>query len=89
MMSGSNTISHWQQVPLPSVPVPQRLAHVRYCSPFAASLLDRYPQWAVGLDQHQPPRRCALDEEIREFGLDTALRRFRNRHMLQIIWRDL
>jgi len=89
MMAGSNTISHWPQVAQQPVVAAQRLAHVRYCSPFAAGLLDRHPLWSVGLDEHQPPGQGALAEEIREFGLDAGLRRFRNLQMLRIIWRDL
>jgi len=89
MMSGSNTILHWHQVPPQPVAASQRLAHVRYCSPFAAGIIDRHPQWATDLDEHQPPDRDTLDEEIGEFGLDAGLRRFRNLQMLRIIWRDL
>lgn len=89
MMSGSSTILYWHPLPRQPVTASQRLAHVRYCSPFAAGLMDRFPQWVQGLDEHQPPRPAALDEEIREFGLDAGLRRFRNLQMLRIIWRDL
>ncbi len=88
-MSGSNTISHWQELSPEPVPVSQRREHVRYCSPFAAGLLDRFPHWEQGLDEHQAPRQAALDGEIRELGLDAGLRRFRNLRMLRIIWRDL
>ena len=66
-----------------------REAHVRYCSYFASSVLDRYPDWAEGLDQHQPPEAQALEALITEAGLDAGLRRFRNHQMLRIIWRDL
>ena len=36
-----------------------------------------------------PPAAPPWMQRSAEFGLDAALRRFRNRHMLQIIWRDL
>jgi len=32
----------------------QRLDHVRACSDFAAGLLDRYPQWADGVERADP-----------------------------------
>jgi glutamate-ammonia-ligase adenylyltransferase len=66
-----------------------REAHVRYCSYFADGVLDRYPEWAEGLDQHQPPGAKTLEALITEAGLDAGLRRFRNHQMLRIIWRDL
>jgi glutamate-ammonia-ligase adenylyltransferase len=74
-----------------SAPIPQelRLEHVRYCSPFAAAVLDLYPQWNDGLDHHRPPTAQALAEEIEQHGLGAGLRRFRKRQMLRIIWRDL
>jgi len=62
---------------------------VRYCSYFAGGMLDRYPECAVGLDQHQPPGEKALETVITEAGLDAGLRRYRNHQMLRIIWRDL
>jgi len=62
---------------------------VRYCSYFAASLLDRYPQWTEDPDQHQPPAKSSLEALITRAGLDAGLRRYRNKQMLRIIWRDL
>ena len=62
---------------------------MRYCSYFADSVLDRYPEWVEGLDRHQPPEAKALEAVVTEAGLDAGLRRFRNHQMLRIIWRDL
>ena len=62
---------------------------MRYCSYFADGILGRYPEWLQGLNQYQPPQNEALCAEIAEFGLDAGLRRYRNRQMLRIIWRDL
>lgn len=88
-MSLPKPIPAWQQAPSPPLPTEQRLQHVRYCSPFAAGLLDRHPHWAERLDEHQPPTADVLAMEIAALGLDAGLRRFRNRQMLRIIWRDL
>jgi glutamate-ammonia-ligase adenylyltransferase len=79
----------WNRAPESAVPIDQRLEHVRYCSPFAAGLLDRYPEWADRLDEHQPPLATGLAAAISKSGLDDGLRQFRNRQMLRIIWRDL
>ncbi|HKX57607.1 MAG TPA: hypothetical protein VJN01_15965, partial [Xanthomonadales bacterium] len=80
---------HWQlQTPAP-LPISERLAHVRYCSPFAAGLLDRYPHWVEELGQPDAPSLTRLTLLVGELGLDTALRLYRNRVMLGIIWRDL
>ena len=62
---------------------------MRYCSYFADSVLDRYPEWVEGLDRHQPPEAKTLETLVTEAGLDAGLRRFRNHQMLRIIWRDL
>jgi len=85
----SPSLSRWIDSPLLSIAPEQREAHVRYCSLFADGVLDRFPQWLEGLDQHQPPDPQALQAEISESGLDTGLRLYRNRQMLRIIWRDL
>jgi glutamate-ammonia-ligase adenylyltransferase len=88
-MSNSRKKSGWNSLP-PSTILPEdRLDHVRYCSDFAAGLLDRYPAWAEGLDKPCRPDVGRLAEAIREHGLETGLRRFRNREMLHIVWRDL
>jgi glutamate-ammonia-ligase adenylyltransferase len=67
----------------------QRRDHVRACSDFAAGLLDRYPQWADGVERSEPPAPELLTAEIGAHGLEPGLRRFRNREMLRIVWRDL
>src|SRR5690606_33852134 len=89
---GMNPLSfglHWQlPTPVP-LPISARLAHVRYCSPFAAALLDRYPHWAEELSHAETPAPVALNNLVEDLGLDAALRVYRNRCMLSIIWRDL
>jgi len=87
--SPSDSLSGWIDTPLIKVAPQDRAAHVRYCSYFAGELLDRYPAWAEDLDEHQPPAAQTLAATITEAGLDAGLRRFRNRQMLRIIWRDL
>jgi len=88
-MASPGPIQTWTHVPTSAVPAEARLQHVRYCSPFAAGMLGRHPEWAEGLDQHQPPERSVLAAEISTSGLNPGLRRFRARQMLNIIWRDL
>jgi glutamate-ammonia-ligase adenylyltransferase len=87
--SPSFSLSGWIDTPLIKIEPRDREAHVRYCSYFAASLLDRYPQWTEDLDQHQPPAKSSLEALITRAGLDAGLRRYRNKQMLRIIWRDL
>jgi len=80
---------HWQiETPTP-LAISDRLAHVRRCSPFAEGLLDRYPQWAEDLSQPLESSLRPLQDLLSERGLDAALRLYRNRCMLGIIWRDL
>jgi len=81
--------SGWNILPPVTIPPGDRLDHVRYCSDFAASLLDRYPDWATGLDESCPPDVIRLASAIREHDLEPGLRLFRNREMLRIVWRDL
>jgi len=88
-MSAMSLLSGWIDTPLLSIPPESQEAHVRYCSYFAADMLDHHPEWMSGLDQHQPPDSQSLQAEIMQSGLDTGLRRFRNHQMLRIIWRDL
>ena len=88
-MSNSRKKSGWNILPPVTIPTADRLAHVRHCSDFAASLLDRYPSWAEGLDEPCPPDVTRLAEAIRQNDLETGLRLFRNREMLRIVWRDL
>ncbi len=52
-------------------------------------MLDRFPAWAEGLDEYSPPDVTGLMRAIQKHGLEAGLRRFRNREMLRIIWRDL
>ena len=79
----------WNILPPVTIPPAQRLDHVRSCSDFAAGMLDRYPQWGEDLEGQQAPDRARLATEIGDHGLDPGLRRFRNREMLRIVWRDL
>jgi len=81
--------AHWNVLPPLTVEPARRLEHVRRCSDFAAHLLERFPAWSEGLDDAAPPDVAALAEAIRQHGLDAGLRRFRNREMLRIVWRDL
>ena len=88
-MPASSPLSGWIDTPLLGIAPEKHEAHVRYCSYFADGLLDRYPKWLDGLDNHQSPDAAALQAEISEAGLDAGLRRYRNHQMLRIIWRDL
>jgi glutamate-ammonia-ligase adenylyltransferase len=88
-MSRASNKPPWNILPATTVPPKKRLQHVRYCSDFAAGLLDRYPAWSNGLDESAPPHAENLAVSIRDHGLDAGLRRFRNREMLRIVWRDL
>jgi glutamate-ammonia-ligase adenylyltransferase len=79
----------------------RRLATLVTCSPFAAQLCRRFPDWLPGLHADgdldrgfdaaewagrltRIAQRPATPE-----ALDQALRRFRNREFLRIVWRDL
>ena len=88
-MSAPRKKTGWNILPPTTIPTEERLEHVRYCSDFAAGLLDRYPAWAEGLDEPCPPEVTRLAGAIKEHGLDAGLRKFRNREMLHIVWRDL
>ena len=79
----------WNILPPETIAPKKRMAHVRECSDFAAGVLDRFPAWKTGLDQESPPDVADLIKAIQEHGLDSGLRRFRNREMLRIVWRDL
>ena len=76
-------------MPPATIPAAERLEHVRYCSDFADGLLERFPAWAADLNEARPPDVLRLAAEIREHGLESGLRRFRNHEMLRIVWRDL
>lgn len=64
-------------------------------SPFMARLVERHPQWlpeleqAGRLDSNSPPNGEELAKHIDTWGLNAGLRRFRNREMLRICWREL
>ena len=64
-------------------------------SPFLQRLVSSHPEWLDGLrasgrlDRHDPPASAVLAAEITDHGVDSGLRRFRNREMLRLIWRDL
>ncbi len=88
-MSYPSEQSGWNILPPVTIPEKSRLKHVRQCSDFASGLLDRFPAWSDDLNNACPPDVTRLAEATREHGLGTGLRRFRNREMLRIVWRDL
>jgi len=65
------------------------------CSPFLRQLVERHPDWletlrtSGRLQNSSPPDAEILQHGIENSGLDPALRQFRNREMLRLIWRDL
>lgn len=67
----------------------------RDCSPFLDRLIDRHPDWLEALEAgdrltgDSPPDPDALQAGIGDHGLDPGLRRFRNREMMRIVWREL
>jgi len=64
-------------------------------SPFLNQLVSRHPDWleelqlSGRLDKTSPPGADQLAALIQQTGLDSALRQFRNREMMRLIWRDL
>jgi len=88
-MSEATKQSGWNILPPVTIEPDQRLQHVRYCSDFAAGVLDRFPQWGEGINEFTAPDAAGLAREIKNFDLEDGLRRFRNRAMLGIVWRDL
>ena len=88
-MSSRSQQSGWNILPPVTIANKNRLAHVRQCSDFAAGLLERFPAWSEDLNSFCPPDVARLAAATREYGLETGLRRFRNREMLRIVWRDL
>jgi glutamate-ammonia-ligase adenylyltransferase len=64
-------------------------------SPFLKQLVDRHPDWLEELrltgrlENTIPPDADQLARMIQKNGLDPALRQFRNREMMRLIWRDL
>jgi glutamate-ammonia-ligase adenylyltransferase len=89
MMPSTGSANYWNILPPVTVPQEKRLEHVRACSDFAAGLLDRFPDWLESTERPSPPDSAELAAQNREHGLDAGLRRFRNREMLRIVWRDL
>jgi len=87
--------AQWNRSCIAPVPEESRLAQVRYCSPFAAHLIDRHPerfeQLQAGgrLDDSSPPHPTRAREWVAAYDLDDGLRAFRNQEILRIIWRDL
>ncbi len=86
---------YWPHTCIEALPPDKRLEHVRFCSPFAAHLIDQNPCWLEQLEagerlgESSPPRGARAREWIEAYGLDDGLRSFRNQEMLRIIWRDL
>jgi len=64
-------------------------------SPFLNQLVTRHPDWLKGLqasgrlEKNSPPNAKQLAAGIDKNGLNPALRQFRNREMMRLIWRDL
>jgi len=64
-------------------------------SPFLGQLVARHPDWLEELQASgrlactSTPNTELLKAELSKAGLDAALRRFRNREMMRLIWRDL
>lgn len=64
-------------------------------SPFLSQLIDRHPDWLSELQTSgrltstSPPDNEQLAGMVEKAGLNPALRQFRNREMMRIIWRDL
>ena len=64
-------------------------------SPFLKQLVSRHPEWleelqsSGRLDRPDPPVAELLPAAMEKDGLDSVLRRFRNREMMRIIWREL
>ncbi len=64
-------------------------------SPFLKQLVSRHPDWLEELqgtrrlDNAAPPDAEQLRICVADKGLDTALRQFRNKEMMRLIWRDL
>jgi glutamate-ammonia-ligase adenylyltransferase len=64
-------------------------------SPFLNQLIARHPDWLEELraddrlEKPFPPSADRLAADIDQYGLNTALRCFRNREMMRLIWRDL
>ena len=88
-MPDTQAHSGWNILPPVTVPAEDRPDHVRTCSDFAAGLLDRFPGWGEDLDAPWACDPARLAASIGAHGLECGLRRFRNRAMVKIVWRDL
>lgn len=64
-------------------------------SPFLARLNQRHPEWLPELEASgrlstsSPPAARDLDDVVEQHSLNAGLRRFRNREMLRITWREI
>jgi len=64
-------------------------------SPFLKQLVTQHPDWleelqsSGRLENSSPPDMSRLLIDVDRNGLDPALRQFRNREMMRLIWRDL
>jgi glutamate-ammonia-ligase adenylyltransferase len=95
-MSGvTGSLTAWQQGTDDRLETGARREHVERCSPYAAHQIARHPKWldaldAAGrLDGGPGPGAGELTSDLARRDANVALRRFRNREMLRIIWRDL
>ena len=68
-------------------PAYQRWCRISCASPFARRLLQRHPPWLVSLVRQESP--LFETEYSGETEFLSALREYRNRKMLEIIWQDL
>ncbi len=68
-------------------PAYQRWCQISCASPFARRLLQRHPPWLVSLVREERPH--FEPEGLGEAEFPGALREYRNRKMLEIIWQDL
>ncbi len=74
---------------------PNSKSHVLELSPFLEQLVNRHPDWldelqvSNRLENTSPPSTDELASGIEKTGLEPALRQFRNREMMRLIWRDL
>ncbi len=89
VMPSKGSADYWNILPPVTIPQERRLDHVRACSDFASGLLNRHPRWIETVERPEPPDAGELTARIQEHGLESGLRRFRNREMLRIVWRDL
>ncbi|WP_123102902.1 bifunctional [glutamate--ammonia ligase]-adenylyl-L-tyrosine phosphorylase/[glutamate--ammonia-ligase] adenylyltransferase [Acidithiobacillus sulfuriphilus] len=65
----------------------QHSARILCISPFARALLLRHPHWLPALAQGQSLS-PAFPQELGQDALFAALRQFRNRRMVEILWQD-